>query len=116
MGDWKTLSIPMPSVPADAPWQLSLAGYLRQRTELPSLALKPLGLLDRYGEVAVGPDAMAFDGEDVPWNKVIRLVVRDVVEVVSEAAMAHEAEKIRSMLPPVPGRKWVVERAMTLPA
>jgi len=114
MGDWKTLSIPMPSVPADAPWQLSLAGYLRQRTELPSLALKPLGLLDRYGEVAVGPDAMAFDGEDVPWNKVIRLVVRDVVEVVSEAAMAHEAEKIRSMLPPVPGRKWVVERAMTL--
>ncbi|MFL6112877.1 MAG: hypothetical protein ACJ786_16210 [Catenulispora sp.] len=114
MGDWKTLSIPMPSVPADAPWQLSLAGYLRQRTELPSLALKPLGLLDRYGEITVGPDAMAFDGEDVAWDKVIRLVVRDVVDVVSQAAMAHEAEKIRSMLPPVPGRKWVVDRAMAL--
>jgi len=104
----------MPSVPADAPWQLSLAGFLRMRTELPSLALKPLGLLDRYGEIAVGPDEVGFDGEDVRWNKVTRLVVRDVVEVVSTAAMAREAEKIRSLLPPVPGRKWVVERATTL--
>jgi hypothetical protein len=78
------------------------------------LALKPLGLLDRYGEVAVGPDHMAFDGEDVPWHKTVRLIVRDVVEVVSDAAMAREAEKIRHMLPPVPGRKWVVDHAMAL--
>ena len=80
----------------------------------PSLALKPLGLLDRYGEVAVGPDHMAFDGEDVPWDKVVRVIVRDLVEVVSDKAMAREAEKIRHMLPPVPGRKWVVDHAMAL--
>jgi hypothetical protein len=104
----------MPTAPADALWELSLAAYLRRRTDLPSLALKPLGLLDRYGEVAVGPDHMAFDGEDVPWGKAVRLVVRDVVEVVSDAAMAHEADKIRRMLPPVPGRKWVVDHAMAL--
>ena len=104
----------MPSAPAEEPWQLSLAGYLRQSTDLPALALKPLGLLDRYGEVAVSPAEVAFDGEDVPWAKVVRLEVRDVVEVVSDAAMAREAEKIRSMLPPVPGRKWVVDHAMAL--
>ncbi|GAA2017301.1 hypothetical protein GCM10009839_11350 [Catenulispora yoronensis] len=104
----------MPSVPAEAPWELSLAAYLRQTTALPSLALKPLGLLDRYGAVAVGPEAAGFDGDDVPWPKIVRLEVRDVVEVVSDAAMAREAEKIRSMLPPVPGRKWVVDHAMAL--
>ncbi|NUP52510.1 MAG: hypothetical protein HOW97_35075 [Catenulispora sp.] len=106
--------IPMPSAPAEEQWELSLAAYLRHTTELPSLALKPLGLLDRYGAVAVGPDTAGFDGDDIAWDKVIRLEVRDVVEVVSDAAMAHEAEKIRSMLPPVPGRKWVVEHAMAL--
>ena len=104
----------MPSVPAAALWEISLAAYLRRRTDLPSLALKPLGLLDRYGEVAVGPDHMAFDGEDVPWGKAVRVIVRDVVEVVSDAAMAREAEKIRHLLPPVPGRKWVVDHAMAL--
>lgn len=114
VGDQKIQTIPMPSVPADALWELSLAAYLRRRTDLPSLALKPLGLLDRYGEVAVGPDHMAFDGEDVPWGKAVRVVVRDVVDVVSDKAMAREAEKIRQMLPPVPGRKWVVEHAMAL--
>ncbi|MEZ0107854.1 hypothetical protein ABH920_001846 [Catenulispora sp. EB89] len=114
MGDQKTPTIPMPSVPAGALWEISLAAYLRRRTDLPSLALKPLGLLDRYGEVAVGPDHMAFDGEDVPWDKAVRVIVRDVVEVVSDAAMAREAEKIRHMLPPVPGRKWVVDHAMAL--
>jgi len=114
VGDQKTPTIPMPSVPAAALWEISLAAYLRRRTDLPSLALKPLGLLDRYGEVAVGPDHMAFDGEDVPWHKAVRVIVRDVVEVVSDAAMAREAEKIRHMLPPVPGRKWVVDHAMAL--
>lgn len=128
MGDRKRLSLPlslpnpiskltpmaMPAAPAEEPWQLSLAGYLRQRTDLPKLALKPLGLLDRYGEIAVSPTEMAFDGEDVPWGRVVRLELRDVVEVVSDAAMAREAEKIRSMLPPVPGRKWVVDHAMAL--
>jgi hypothetical protein len=114
VGDQKTLTIPTPTAPADALWELSLAAYLRRRTDLPALALKPLGLLDRYGEVAVGPDHMAFDGEDVPWGRAVRLVVRDVAEVVSDVAMAHEAEKIRRMLPPVPGRKWVVDHAMAL--
>ena len=114
MGDQKNSTIPMPNVPADALWEMSLAAYLRRRSDLPSLALKPLGLLDRYGEVAVGPEHMAFDGEDVPWDKVVRVIVRDLVEVVSDKAMAREAEKIRHMLPPVPGRKWVVDHAMAL--
>ena len=114
MGDQKISMIPMPTVPADTLWELSLAAYLRRRTDLPSPALKPLGLLDRYGEVAIGPDHMAFDGEDVPWDKVVRVIVRDLVEVVSDKAMAREAEKIRHMLPPLPGRKWVVDHAMAL--
>lgn len=114
MGDQKISMIPMPSVPAATLWEISLAAYLRQRTDLPSLALKPLGLLDRYGEVAVGPEHMAFDGEDVPWDKAVRVIVRDLAEVVSDKAMAREAEKIRHMLPPVPGRKWVVDQAMGL--
>ena len=114
MGDQKNAMIAMPAAPADALWEMSLAAYLRRRSDLPSLALKPLGLLDRYGEVAVGPDHMAFDGEDVPWDKVVRVIVRDLVEVVSGKAMAREAEKIRHMLPPVPGRKWVVDHAMAL--
>ncbi|NUR26203.1 MAG: hypothetical protein HOV83_10215 [Catenulispora sp.] len=110
----KLKPLAMPSAPAEEPWQLSLAGYLRQSTDLPALALKPLGLLDRYGEIAVSPAEVSFDGEDVPWEKVIRLEVRDVLDVVTDAALEREAEKIRSMLPPVPGRKWVVDHAMAL--
>lgn len=107
-------AVPSPPVPATGQWEMSLAGFLRLRTDLPSAALKPLGLLDRYGAIGFGPETVGFDGEDIPWGRVVRIVARDVVEVVTGSAMEREAEHIRGLLPPLPGRKWVVEQAMGL--
>jgi hypothetical protein len=105
-------SVPVPSIPATEPWEMSLAAFLRLRTDLPELALKPLGLLDRYGAVTLGPEVVGFDGEEIPWARVVRIGVREVGLVVTDSALDREAEKIRGLLPPLPGRKWVVERAM----
>ena len=107
-------AVPLPPVPATEQWEMSLAAFLRLRTDLPSAALKPLGVLDRYGAIGFGPETVGFDGEDIPWERVVRIVARDVVEVVTDSAMEREAEHIRSLLPPLPGRKWVVAQAMGL--
>jgi hypothetical protein len=107
-------AVPLPPVPATEQWEMSLAAFLRLRTDLPSVALKPLGLLDRYGAIGFGPETVGFDGEDIAWGRVVRIIARDVVEVVTDSAMEREAEHIRGLLPPLPGRKWVVEQAMGL--
>jgi hypothetical protein len=105
-------AVPMPGMPATEPWEMSLATFLRLRTDLPELVLKPLGLLDRYGAVGFGPNHVGFDGEDIAWDRVVRIGVRDIAEVVTSSAMDCEAQHIKSLLPPLPGRKWVVDKAM----
>lgn len=102
--------IPPPSAPATEPWELSLAGIIRRRYEVPSIAGKALGLLDRFGALRVGPESVGFDNRDVEWTNLVEVRTRPVAEVLTQTALDREIERVRKLLPPVPGRKWVLTK------
>ncbi len=100
-----------PPTPATEPWRLSI-GVLRGRhPKTPALAHKALGLLDRFGAVQLGPTAVGFDGEEILWEKVVEIRTRNAFEVMTTQALEQEVDRLRELLPPVPGRKWVVTKA-----
>ncbi|SEK32916.1 hypothetical protein [Streptacidiphilus jiangxiensis] len=113
-GEWvyKALtSIAPPSVPANDPWVLSIGALLGRHPRTPQLAHKALGLLDGFGAVHLGPDAVGFDGDEIAWEKVVEVRTRNAFEVMTTQALEQEVDRIRQFLPPVPGRKWLVMRA-----
>jgi hypothetical protein len=104
-------SIAPPPVPVTEPWRLSIGVLLGRHPRTPALAHKALGLLDRFGAVQLGPDAVGFDGEEIPWEKVTEIRTRNAFEVMTTEALEQEVDRLRQLLPPVPGRKWVVTKA-----
>lgn len=113
-GEWAyaaLTSIDPPAVPALEPWKISIGALLLRHPQIPQLAHKALGLLDGFGAVHIGPDAVGFDGEEIAWDKVIEIRTRNAFEVMTTQALEHEVDRLRQFLPPVPGRKWVVTKA-----
>jgi hypothetical protein len=111
--DWAAAlaAVPRPAVPVTEPWQLSIATLLGVHPRVPGVAVRLLELLDRFGEVTVGPSQIGFDGEDIPWDKVVEIRTHPTATLVPDIAVDKEVDRIRDLLPPVPGRKWVVSKA-----
>jgi hypothetical protein len=82
--------IPTPSPTSTEPWEVSLAELVR-----------------RTGEVG-------FDNDDVAWDKVVELRTHRLSDLLTGRALEHEVDRMRSMLPPIPGRKWVVTKVVNL--
>lgn len=105
---------PRPQHPVAEEWDASVQGLVRRVPYVPRIATAPLGLLDRFGAVTVGPQRVGLDGTDVDWT--------DVVEVRTEPAWTHlSAEALEAnlaqyvgFLPPVPGRSWVLGKLSEL--
>ena len=104
----------LPSVPAVEPWSLSLAELVGSSEVVPGPAIKVLSLLDSFGCIRVGPTGLGFDGTDVPWGDVREVRVAQLFELLTRTALEKEVERLRRLLPPVPGRKWVVGRALAM--
>jgi hypothetical protein len=104
-------SVAPPPVPVNEPWRLSIGVLLGRHPKTPALAHKALGLLDRFGAVHLGPAAVGFDGEEIGWEKVTEIRTRNAFEVMTTQALEQEVDRLRELLPPVPGRKWVVTKA-----
>jgi hypothetical protein len=103
-----------PSCPPSSPWEVSCAGLIRRNYKVPGLATRALGVLDRFGSLRLSASSVGFDNDDVEWLKVSAVRTRPLTEVLTESALEHEADRIRKLLPPVPGRKWAVDRATGL--
>jgi hypothetical protein len=104
-------SVAPPAIPVTEPWRLSLGVLLGRHPRTPQLARRALGLLDRFGGVHLGPAAMGFDGEEIAWEKIVEIRTRNAFEVMTTQALDQEVDRLRDLLPPVPGRKWVVTKA-----
>lgn len=102
--------IPPPSAPISEPWELSIGGIVRRGHEVPSIAGKALGLLDRFGALRLRPESVGFDDQDVEWSRLVEVRIRPIAEVLSQNALNREIERVRKLLPPVPGRKWVLTK------
>jgi hypothetical protein len=106
--------IPSPDATSTEPWEVSIAELVRKTGKVPKLATKALGLFDRFGAVRITPDEIGFDGEEVPWDKVVELRTHGVANLLTGQALEREVDRIRGYLPPVPGRKWVVDKVVNL--
>ncbi|MFI1583476.1 hypothetical protein [Embleya sp. NPDC020630] len=114
-GEWvhATLdALPAPAAPTFVAWEFSLGALVCRHPKVPAITARPLRLLDGLGAVRFGPETVGFDGEDIPWEKVVRLTTHDAFESMTTAALDTEVDRIREVLPPLPGRKWAVTKVV----
>ncbi len=114
-GDWVVSvlrSLPAPAAPAHEEWEFSLGALVCRHPRVPAVTAKALRPLDAIGALRFGPESVGFDGEDVPWSKVIHLQLHDAFSAMTTEALDAEIDRIRDLLPMLPGRKWVVTKVV----
>ncbi|WTW93557.1 hypothetical protein OG216_09295 [Streptomycetaceae bacterium NBC_01309] len=114
-GDWARSAlgeITVPDAPATAVWEHSLGVLICRHPRIPAATARLLRPLDGLGAVRFGPEEVGFDGEDIAWGKVTGLRMREAFAVMTTDGLDGEVDRIREVLPPLPGRKWVVGKAV----
>lgn len=114
-GDWARTALgalDVPDAPATATWEYSLGVLISRHPRVPAATAKPLRALDGLGAVRFGPEGVGFDGEDIPWEKVVGIRLHDAFAAMTTDGLDGEVDRIREVLPPLPGRKWVVGKAV----
>lgn len=106
--------LPAPQVPATEEWSVSVKEVVRCSCDIPSVAAKALGLLDRFGSARISGSHVGFDSTDVSWENIIEIKTAPLLEVANSAALEREVERLRAALPPIPGRRWVMGRVLQL--
>jgi hypothetical protein len=101
-----------PRLPLLESWDIGLGQILSGHPGLPENLRGAVGHLDRLGRLRISPDAISFDGDQVRWERVDEIRFGPVLDVITSAALQHEARRLTSLLPPVPGRKWLVQQAL----
>lgn len=101
-----------PQVPIGEAWRVSIATIIGRYPRVPGVATRLLGRMDRFGEVAIASEEVGFDGKTVAWDKVLEVRTHGIAEILPDVAVEKEVERIRELLPPIPGRKWVVRKAV----
>jgi hypothetical protein len=112
-GDFEELlrRLPLPASPVTEEWQWSLAKLITAGNKPPTGTGMLLGLLDNFGTIDIGPDEVGFDGGTAKWHKVKAIRTRSLDGIVQKLSTDTFTETIENLLPPVPGRGWVSERA-----
>jgi len=105
-------SIEGPRLPLRERWGVGLGQVLNGHPGLPENLRGVVSHLDRLGHVQISPDAIGFDGGEVRWEKVEEIRFGPALDLLTSQALQHEAERLTSLLPPVPGRKWLVQQAV----
>ncbi|MFH8368619.1 hypothetical protein [Streptomyces sp. NPDC018031] len=114
-GDWVLgvlAALPAPSSPATEEWEFSLGALACRHPRVPAVTAKALRSLDGIGALRFGPESVGFDGEDIPWDKVVRLQLHNAFTAMTTDALDAEIDRIRELLPPIPGRKWAVTKVV----
>ncbi|MFI9237251.1 hypothetical protein [Streptomyces cinnamoneus] len=114
-GDWVLSvlrSLPAPAAPTHEEWEFSLGALICRHPRVPAITAKALRPLDAIGALRFGPDSIGFDGEDIPWSKVVHLQLHDAFSAMTTEALDAEIDRIRDLLPMLPGRKWVVTKVV----
>ncbi|MCQ8770384.1 hypothetical protein [Streptomyces telluris] len=114
-GDWVLSvlrSLPAPAAPTPVEWEFSLGALICRHPKVPAITAKALRPLDGIGALRFGPESVGFDGEDIPWDKVVHLQLHDAFSAMTTEALDAEIDRIRDLLPMLPGRKWVVTKVV----
>ena len=105
--------LPLPSSPVAEPWQWSLSKLITSGAKPPAGTGLLLRQLDRFGTIDIGPDEAGFDGDTAKWGKVRAVRTRTVDGIIEKLSTDGFVEGVETLLPPVPGRGWVAEKAVS---
>jgi hypothetical protein len=103
--------LPLPSTPVTEDWQWSLSKLITAGAKPPTGTGLLLRQLDRFGTIDIGPEEVGFDGDTAKWGKVKAVRTRTIDGIVEKLSTDIFSEGIETLLPPVPGRGWVAEKA-----
>ncbi|WP_217199058.1 hypothetical protein [Streptomyces buecherae] len=105
-------ALPPPAAPAEREWEFSLGTLICQHPRVPAITAKALRALDSLGALRFGPESVGFEGEDIPWKKVTGLRLHNAFDAMTTEGLDAEVDRIREVLPPLPGRKWAVTKVV----
>ncbi len=91
-----------PEGPITERWALGIGDIVADTTRLPRRLRGAVGFLNRFGGVAISPDALEFDGDDVKWPKVAEINTRNLVEYLLSGAVEKQVDRLP--VPWFPGR------------
>ncbi|SDD84512.1 hypothetical protein [Glycomyces harbinensis] len=103
--------LPLPTSPVAEEWQWSLAKLITSGNKPPTGTGMLLGLLDNFGTIDIGPEEVGFDGATAKWHKVKAIRTRSLDGIIQKLSTDSFTETVENLLPPVPGRGWVSEKA-----
>lgn len=103
--------LPLPTSPVQEEWQWSLGKLITSGNKPPLGTGMLLGLLDNFGTIDIGPEEVGFDGGNAKWHKVKAIRTRSLDGILQKLSTDTFTESIENLLPLVPGRGWVSEKA-----
>ena len=96
-----------PAGPVAERWSLGVGDLLAEHPQVPKRLRGLVRRLDRFGGLAITPDTIAFDGDDVDWSDVTGVRTRHVVDYLLGDAVQTQVERIP--LPWFPGRRRLLD-------
>ena len=87
-----------------------MGSLIRQRYSVPGPAQRTLAVLDRFGAIRLRPECLGYDDCDVEWTRLLEIRTRPLADALTQTALEREIERARKLLPPVPGRKWILHK------
>jgi hypothetical protein len=96
-----------PAGPIPGDWSLGIGDLLAEHPKVPKRVRGLVVKLNRFGGVAYSPQEIAFDGDDVPWEKVTEVRTRHVVDYLVGDAVQQQVENLP--MPWFPGRKRLLD-------
>lgn len=91
-----------PPGPITERWALGIGDVVADTAHLPRRLRGAVGFLNRFGGVAISPDALEFDGDDVAWSKMTEIDTRNLVEYLLSGAVEKQVDRLP--VPWFPGR------------
>ena len=64
--------------------------------------------------MSVGPDSLGIDGDDIPWRSVTAVRTSAVSGLLGRRLVADELDRVKKLVPPVPGRSIVLGQVATV--
>ena len=101
-------AVPRPSGLLTNTWEVSIATLVGSHPRVPSITGRLLHRFDKFGSVIIGPKRVGFDEKTIPWSRVIEIRVHTTTNLIPPVVLTREADRMRELLPPIPGRRWIV--------
>ena len=87
-------------------WALGIGDIVADTAHLPTWLRGGVRFLNRFGSLAISPETLEFDGDDVKWSKLTEIDTRNLVEYLLSGAVEKQVDRL-----PVP---WFPGRARLL--